>query len=321
MTPPPLPGDRHLLVTGAGLGTCLRTACAPHFATITEVVRPVSPAAILEAGHHATDYILGGPEYLGRTMLESLPRLRRVILLGTGVPSFVDRDAVRERGIDLRNTPHMNADSVAEFAVAALVMTAARSAASGAGVRTGTHWRQTPWRTLSDSRIGLVGLGHIGEALARRLRAMGARDLRYCSRTRKPRLEADLGIRWQPLAGLIGACHAVCFHVPYSAATHGLIDDGLLRGGSADLTLLCFSNPRIVDPAAIRRALADGRLGHLYLDGYFREWTENRGAAEDPEGLLGLPPEQVTVTSHIAAQTTVAIAQQLARAVEVLIEA
>lgn len=311
---------RVLVITGAASPAALHAECMACFDAVVEIAAPSSEDKILLRAAEATDYVLGGPEYLGARMLAGLPRLRRVVLLGTGVPSFIDEAEAARRNIEILNTPHMNADSVAEFAVGMMIMAEARAFASAEDVRNGAAWRQGPWRTLPESRIGLVGLGYIGEAVARRLRAIGAGQIGYFSRARRLSLEAELGLQWRPIEALIQDCDRISFHVSYTPQTHELIDDRLLAHGHADLSILCFSNPRIIDPSAARRALTEGRLGHLYMDGYYREWTANQGTKNDLEKLLTLPTDQFTATSHIAAQTFDAIDRQLSRALALLFD-
>lgn len=311
---------RVLMVTGACLPDTQRRLIAGRFAEIIEIVSPRNPEDIFSRTGNVTDYILGGPEYIDADSLSRMPELRRIALLGTGIPSFIDEAAARQRNIAVFNTPHVNADSVAEFALGAIIVNAADAVASAEGVRQGSHWLQTPWRTLQDSRIGIVGLGHIGQALTRRLAALGVRDIAYASRTRKPALEREYGLRFMPTRAMVAECHVISMHVNYSQETHHLFDAAMFSACRPDLRLHCFSNPLTIDPAAARRALEGGQVAQLYMDGYYREWTHNAGKTQDAEGLLTLPYSKFLATSHLAAQSVDAINRQLPMALRHLID-
>ncbi|WP_157654433.1 NAD(P)-dependent oxidoreductase [Burkholderia ubonensis] len=310
---------RVLMVTGVRLTDVQRRLIAGRFAEVIEIVSPQDPEDIFSRTGNITDYILGGPEYIDADSLARMPSLRRIALLGTGIPSFIDEAAARTRGITVFNTPHVNADSVAEFALGAIIVNAADAVASVEGVRQGSRWLQTPWRTLKNSRIGIIGLGHIGRALTRRLAALGVRNIAYACRTRKPALERAYGVHFMPVRAMVAECHVVSMHVNYSTETHHMIDSAMFAACRPDLRLHCFSNPRTIDPAAARRALERGELAQLYMDGYYREWTRNAGKEEDPEGLLKRPCSKFLATSHLAAQSVDAINRQLPIALRQLV--
>ncbi|MGR3910827.1 NAD(P)-dependent oxidoreductase [Burkholderia sp. SR8] len=308
-----------LMVTGVCLTDAQRRLIAGRFAEVIEIVAPLNPEDIFSRTFNVTDYILGGPEYIDADSLARMPALRRIALLGTGIPSFIDEAAARARDIAVFNTPHVNADSVAEFALGAIIVNAADAVGSAEGVRQGGRWLQTPWRTLKDSRIGIIGFGHIGQALTRRLAALGVRNIAYASRTRKLALERAYGVHFMPVRSMVTECDVVSMHVSYSPETHHMIDATMFAACRPDLRLHCFSNPRTIDPAAARRALEEGQLARLYMDGYYREWTRNAGKTQDPEGLLELPCSKFVATSHLAAQSVDAINRQLPMALRQLI--
>lgn len=309
---------RVLMLTGSQFSAQQLATLQTVFAQVIQLPCPASLDEILSQAGAVTDYILGGPEYIDAAAFARMPQLRRLVLLGTGIPSFVDLAAVTPQ-VKVMNTPHLNAASVAEFALAMLIANAAGALASADEVRSGSRWRQTPWKTLSEHDIGIVGLGHVGSALLEKLSALGARKLRYCSRERKPHLEAKYGAIFLPLEQLLAQCSLVSVHVGYSATTHHMFNQHSLAACRTDLQLHCFANPRTIDPHAARAALLNGQLQQIYMDGYYREWTDNQGMQADAENLLALPRDQFWATSHLAAQTEAAIAQQLALALEKLL--
>lgn len=309
---------RVLMITGVRLSVAQSRKTSCMFERVIEVTSPEGPEDIFLRANGVTDYILGGPEYVDADGFAQMPNLRRMVLLGTGTPSFIDENAARHHGVVVFNTPHLNADSVAEFALGMLIAGSSSAIVSADGVRSGQVWLQTPWRTLGTSRIGIVGLGHIGEALVRKLSALGVRNVAYASRARKPTLERRYGMCFKPLRALLGECDVVSLHVSYSHETHHLFNVATFAACNPDLRLYCFSNPRTIDPAAARHALDTRQLSQIYMDGYYREWTRNTGQATDEDGLLSLPRERFWATSHIAAQSICAIQEQLAMALRQL---
>ena len=148
---------------------------------------------------------------------------------------------------------------------------------------------------------------------------IGAREIVYASRTRKPALEREYGVRSISVRAMVAECDVVSIHVGYSQETHHMFDATMFAACRPDLRLHCFSNPRTIDPKAARCALEKGHVGHIYMDGYYREWTYNVGKEQDSEGLLTLPYSKFTATSHLAAQSIDAINRQLTMALRQLI--
>ena len=247
---------RVLMVTGACLPEAERRLIDGKFADVIEVVSPRDPEDIFARGQC---YRLRS-RWTGVHrcwLLARMPALRRIALLGTGIPSFIDEAATRKRSIAVFNTPHVNADSVAEFALGIIIVNAADVVASADGVRTGSCWLQTPWRKLQDRRIGIVA-GHIGQALIGRLVALGAREIVYASRTRKPALEREYGVRSISVRAMVAECDVVSIHVGYSQETHHMFDATMFAACRPDLRLHCFSNP---EPLIRKRHAARWKRG------------------------------------------------------------
>ncbi|EJF77895.1 D-2-hydroxyisocaproate dehydrogenase [Candidatus Bartonella washoeensis] len=267
-----------------------------------------------------THYILGGPEYIGHRELSKLSKLEHLVLLGTGIPSFVNEEAIRNTGIRLSNTPHMNCNGVAEYALSMLISSLAGTFNSYAQMRNGSAWWQKPRKELSESRIGILGLGEIGSLLARKIRLISEAKILYVSRSSKPTLEKELSLMQSDLKGLVSTCDALVMCIPFNNSTKGIINRVNLAYANPKLSILCFSNPRTVVAADIKELLKAGSLSFFYMDGYYQEWENNKGITDDPQGLLSLGPDQFYATSHIAAQTEKAIEIQLNRAIFLILD-
>lgn len=247
-------------------------------------------------------YILGGPEYLDQTLLSAATRLKKIVVMGTGIPSFLDYDFAKQRGIEIGNTPHLNCSAVAEFALGSLIAHSIPMVESIAMVRSGESWLQPIRKGLNNSRIGIIGLGNIGIALVERLRAIAPNSvISYWSRNRKPEAEKIYRISFRDLDCLFSECDLISTHISYCDETHEMIGVDLFEGASNDMRFFNFSNPRVVDAKALREWLMRESGPFAFFDGYYREWIFNMGLSDDHERLLDLPQTKFLATSHLAA--------------------
>ncbi|WP_191622610.1 NAD(P)-dependent oxidoreductase [Pseudomonas sp. Tul1A2] len=286
----------------------------PQDFELIHIRRPRDLQQIIEVLPDVEDYILGGPEYLSATVIDAARDLENLVVMGTGTSSFVDVAYASERGIRIFNTPHLNVGAVVEFTLAMITVCTARVFESIAGVKQGGQWLQTPRPALSSLKIGIVGLGAIGKALARQLKQRGCEQVCYWSRSRDLPLEASLELEYKSLESLVSEVDVVCIHMTYSEQTHSLFDSGLLNRLRPDATIFNLSNPKIICPVALRTFLVTHPDAFCLIDGYYHEWVENRGEAEDPFGLLSLPARNLAVTSHLAAQEQQVVAEIFAQA-------
>jgi glyoxylate reductase len=223
--------------------------------------------------------------------LDLLPNLRIVANYGVGYDR-IDLDACAAQGVVVTNTPGVLDDATADLAFALLLATRRHVVQGDRFVRAGrwgTSWADG-WvaEELAGSTLGIVGLGRIGSAVARRARGF---DLRVLYTKRSP-IETDLG-EYRELDALLAESDLVTVHAPLTPETHGLIDAprlALLRDGA------CFVNTargEIVDQDALVAELVSGRI-RAGLDVFVCE-------PEVPKELLGL--ENVVLTPHLGSAT------------------
>jgi lactate dehydrogenase-like 2-hydroxyacid dehydrogenase len=176
----------------------------------------------------------------------------------------VDLAAAAERGVAVANTPGVLDEAVADLCVA-LALAAARRVAEGdrlvrSGGWTGFSTDLLLGHDLAGATAGLVGLGGVGRAVARRLVAgFGMRGL-YVARRPRPAEEAALGVVRAPLEELLRAADLVTVHVPLTDETRAMIGErelALMRPGAV---LVNVSRGPVVEERALVRALADGRI-------------------------------------------------------------
>jgi len=199
----------------------------------------------------------------------------------------------------LTNTPDVLTETTADTGFALILATARRVVELANWVRDG-HWRSGlgPAQFGSDvhgKTLGIVGMGRIGEALARRAAAGFGMQVIYHSQRPKPDVEARYGARRFALDELLAKADFVCLTVPLSAATEGLIGRGELALMKPEAILINISRGRVVDEQALIDALETRRIRGAGLDVFVQEPL----AADSP--LLRL--DNVVATPHIGSAT------------------
>jgi lactate dehydrogenase-like 2-hydroxyacid dehydrogenase len=198
-------------------------------------------------------------------LLDQLPALEIVASFGVGYDN-VDVAAAAERGVVVTNTPGVLDEEVADLTVGLLIATLRQIPQADRYVREG-HWIEGPFPlspTLRGRRIGMVGLGNIGKAVARRLAAFGL-PIAYHSRTR----QAEVGFDYYPMIlALAEASDVLIVLVPGGAATKHLIDADVLAALGPNGVLINVSRGSVVDQRALIAALKSGSILAAGLDVY-----------------------------------------------------
>ncbi len=230
-------------------------------------------------------------------LLTKAPKLRVVSNMAVGVDN-IDLAACTRRGIPVGHTPGVLTEGTADLTMALLLSVARKVPEASAYARGGqwTTWEPDGWlgADLAGSTVGIVGLGKIGTAVARRAKAFGV-DLVYTSNSRKEAIEEELGARFVSLEELLQVSDFVCLHVPLTPVTHRLIDERALRLMKPTAILINVARGPVVDPRALFRALTEHWIAAAGLD-----VTEPEPLpSSDP--LYGLP--NCLVLPHIGSAT------------------
>jgi glyoxylate reductase len=223
-------------------------------------------------------------------LLERFPDLRIVANYGAGY-DLVDVEACRRRGVVVTNTPGVTSAATADLTLGLILAVRRRIAAGDAFVRSGhwgSGWADEPLTgdEVAGSTLGIVGLGRIGEAVARRARGFDMTVL-Y---TRRSVVDDPA---YRPLEELLVESDLVSLHLPLTEETRGLIDAehlALMRDGAA---LINTARGQIVDESALVAELVSGRL-QAGLDVFADE-------PKVPSELFDLP--NVVVTPHLGTAT------------------
>jgi gluconate 2-dehydrogenase len=228
-------------------------------------------------------------------LIDACPRLR---IVATGSVGFnhVDVAACSARGIVVTNTPEVLTEATADMGWALLMATARRVTESERWLREG-KWGRWAWdqflgADLHGSTLGIVGMGRIGSAIARRASGFSMQVL-YFNRSRAAN-EAEIGATRVELDALLARADHVVLVLPYSPQTHHLIGERELGLMKPTATLVNIARGGIVDDAALARALRDGRIASAGLDVYENEPVVHPALLEVPN---------VVLTPHIGSAT------------------
>jgi glyoxylate reductase len=230
-------------------------------------------------------------------LLDRLPTVRVVSNLAVGYDN-INVPAATERGVAVCTTPDVLTETTADFAFALLLASARRVVDSANAVRQG-EWRV--WEPMgylgldiAGGTIGIVGLGRIGTAMARRARGFGMRVL-YSGRAAKPNIEAQLGAKFVSLAELLHESDFVSLHVPLTKETRHLIGAHELSQMKSTAILINSARGPLIDTEALADAVEAGRLWGAALD------------VTDPEPIPAahrlVTMTNVLITPHIASAT------------------
>lgn len=242
--------------------------------------------------------LLGASLRLDSELLDLAPQLEVISSVSVGVDNYDIADLTR-RGVMLTNTPDVLTETTADTGFALILATARRVVELADWVREG-NWQASlgPAHFGTDvhgKTLGIVGMGRIGEALARRGAAgFGMRVLYHSSRA-KPEVEARYDARYCSLDALLTEADYVCLTVPLSASTEGLIGARELGLMKPEAILVNIARGRVVDEAALIAALQEKRIRGAGLDVFVQEPL----AVGSP--LLKL--ENVVATPHIGSAT------------------
>jgi Lactate dehydrogenase and related dehydrogenases len=279
-------------------------------------VTAYTPEAIAAQLRDADGAVVTLNERIGAAEIAGAPRLRVVANVGVGYNNL-DIATLGDAGILATNTPDVLTGTTADLGFALLMAAARRITESERWLREG-QWGQWSFSTMlgadvHGSTLGILGMGRIGQGIARRgHHGFGMRVL-YHNRSRLPEpVERELGAQWVSFEELLAQADHLVTVLPYSAGTHHIIDAAALARMKPTATLVNIARGGIVDELALADALANGRLAAAGLDVYEGE------PAVRPE-LLAL--RNVVLTPHIGSASLATRRAMVTLAVDNLIAA
>jgi glyoxylate reductase len=204
------------------------------------------------------------------------PQLRIVANVAVGYNN-IDVPACSERGIIVTNTPGVLTEATADIAMSLVLMTTRRLGEGERVIRSGKPWQWGMFYMLGTGiqgrQLGIVGMGDIGQAMARRAKAFGMKIAYSNRKPAAPEVEAELAATYMSMDELLATSDIVSLNCPYSPATHHLINEAALAKMQPHALLINTARGPIVDEAALAAALHAGVIGGAGLDVFELEPT------------------------------------------------
>ena len=231
-------------------------------------------------------------------VFEACPHLQMVAQYAVGIDN-IDLDAAEEHGVVVSHTPGVLTDATADQAWALLLAVARHVRAADQYVRDGKFKR---WETtlllgmeLAEKTIGIVGMGRIGRAVARRALGFGMDVVYHNRRPTNPTLERQASAEYVSLDELLTTSDVVSLHCPHNEESHHLIDGAALRQMKESAILVNTARGPVVDEAALVEALDSGAIAGAGLDVF----------EEEPDVHPGLlDQDRVVLAPHLGSATT-----------------
>lgn len=238
--------------------------------------QPMSQASLLEAVRTAEILVPTVTDRIDAAILSQAgPKLRLIASFGTGV-DHIDLKTARQRGITVTNTPGVLTEDTADMTMALLLAVPRRLAEGERLVRSGTWNGWSPTGMLGHriwgKRLGIIGMGRIGQAVARRARGFGL-SIHYHNRRRvadavEHELEATY---WESLDQMLARMDMISVNCPHTPATFHLLSARRLKLMRPDAYIVNTSRGEVIDENALARLLASGELAGAGLDVFEHE--------------------------------------------------
>ncbi len=231
-------------------------------------------------------------------LVQAGPRLKLIASFGTGV-DHIDLAAARERGIAITNTPGVLTEDTADMTMALMLAVPRRLVEGEKLIRSGAWKGWSPTSMLGHriwgKRLGIIGMGRIGQAVARRARGFGL-SIHYHNRRRvHPDVEAELeATYWESLDQMLAHMDIVSVNCPHTPATYHLLSARRLKLMRPHVYIVNTSRGEVIDETALTQLLAEGGIAGAGLDVYEHE------PAVNPK-LTGL--DSVVLLPHMGSAT------------------
>lgn len=289
---------------------------AQHFdVTSNQSDAPMTPEQLAQALADKTGALTALTDRIDAALLGRCPRLKAVCNIAVGYNN-IDLAACTARGVLATNTPGVLDDSTADFTWALILATARRLTEAEAWLRAG-EWKgwklkQFLGRDVHHATLGIVGMGRIGQGVARRARGFDMTVLYHNRHRIDARIEQDLEASYVGLDELLTRADIVTLHVPYSPATHHLIGAAQIARMQPSAILINAARGGIVDDNALIAALKEGQIAGAGLDVFENE----------PNFLKEfMALKNVVLAPHIASSTRTTRHQMALTAAENLVAA
>ncbi len=250
------------------------------------------------------DICLDDHSYMPTEIMAQCPGLKHIVFLGTGASSYMDVAALAQQGITVHTIKGYGDTAVAEHTIALMFAAARGLARMDRATRAGT-WEPLEGMQLKGKTLGLIGLGGIGQEVARIGRGIGMEVIAW---NRSPR--PDAGVPAVDLDTLLATSDVVSLHLSLTDETRGLIDASKIMRMKPGVIVVNTARGALIDEAALIDALKRGHVRHAGLDVFHAEPLK-------PDHPL-TRMENVTLSSHAAFRTLEASETLIRRAIDIV---
>ncbi len=221
---------------------------------------PDTPLAELAAAHPDATGLIVRSDRVTPEIIDLLPKLRLIVRAGSGY-NTIDIKYARRKGVDVMNTPGANANAVAEEVIA-LILAHYRHIVRGDITTRAGGWekKKLMGRELAGKTVGIVGLGNIGQLVAKRLSGFEVRVLGYDPVISQARA-AEIGVEFAALDALFAEADIVTLHVPETAETKGMVNRTLLSKMRSGALLVNCARAGIVNEQDLRAVKQEKEIG------------------------------------------------------------
>ncbi len=215
------------------------------------------------------DGVICGDDRFTRRVLEAAPKLKVIAKWGTGIDS-IDQESCRRLGITVCNTPGAFSEPVADSVLGYILAFARRLPCLDRHLKRGA-WEKIPGHSLGEAVLGIIGVGNVGKAVARRARAFHMRVLGNDLKPMPPQFLAQTGIEMVDKPTLLAQADYLSLNCDLNPTSHHLLDHealGLMKPGAV---VINTARGPLVDEPALVRALQEGRIAGAALDVFEQE--------------------------------------------------
>ncbi len=214
------------------------------------------------------DAVIVQNDVVDKAALDAADKLKIVVMHGIGL-DLIDLAYAKEKGIYVTNLPGVNADSVAEVALSFMLALNRRINESERILRDG-HWKMFIGEDLAGKKLGIIGLGAIGKALATKAKALGM-DVVANNRSKDLEFAEKLGIKYVSVEEMLPQCDFISLNTPRTPETYHMLDKEHLYKMKKGAFLVNVSRGGLIDEDALYEAIKDGHLAGAGLDVFEKE--------------------------------------------------
>lgn len=284
-----MPAAKPKLIVARRLPPEVETRLAVAYDAVSAVDQPPIALAGLAEAHKAQALLVSPGVAIDAGVIAALPEHLRIIATFSVGYDHIDIEAAKARGLIVTNTPGVLTDATADLTML-LILAASRRSSEGervlrAGAWTGWTPTQLMGRGLQGKRLGILGMGRIGQAVAARAGAFGL-AVHYHSRTRLAPHEENGATYYATAESLLAVSDILSLHCPLTAETRRLIDARALSLLPPGAILINTARGPIIDDEAVIGALKSGRLFAAGLDVFTEEPRIHPGYLDLPNAVL-----------------------------------